>query len=71
MLVQSLKFIQQHQGNIHNISIYGQEKNPTIWKLDVAEINRDVAQILQQAIQDDELIQVGKINHGRALSIIR
>ena len=43
MLVQSLKFIQQHQGNIHNISIYGQEKNPTIWKLDAAEINRDVA----------------------------
>ena len=43
MFVQSLKFIQQHQGNIHNISIYGQEKNPTTWKLDVAEINRDVA----------------------------
>ena len=37
MLVQSLKFIQQYQGNIHNISIYGQEKNPTTWKLDVAE----------------------------------
>ena len=35
------------------------------------KINRDVAQMLQQAIQDDELIQVGKINHGRALSIIR
>ena len=33
MFVQSLKFIQQHQGNIHNISIYGQEKNPTTWKL--------------------------------------
>ena len=33
MLVQPLKFIQQHQGNIHNISIYGQEKNPTTWKL--------------------------------------
>lgn len=33
MFVQSLKFVQQHQGNIHNISIYGQEKNPTTWKL--------------------------------------
>lgn len=39
-------------------------------KLDVAEINRDVAQMLQQAIQDDELIQVGKIKHGRALSML-
>ena len=39
-------------------------------KLDVTEINRDVAQMLQQAIQDDELIQVGKIKHGRALSML-
>lgn len=33
MFVQSLKFIQNHQGNVRNISIYGQEKNPTTWKL--------------------------------------
>lgn len=33
MFVQSLKFIQGHQGNINNLSIYGQEKNPTTWKL--------------------------------------
>lgn len=33
MFVQSLKFIQRHQGNVHNLSIYGQEKNPTTWKL--------------------------------------
>lgn len=39
-------------------------------KLDVSDINRDVAQMLQQAIQDDELIQVGKIKHGRALSML-
>ena len=39
-------------------------------KLDVTDINRDVAQMLQQAIQDDELIQVGKIKHGRALSML-
>ena len=39
-------------------------------KLDVTEINRDVAQMLQQAIQDDELIRVGKIKHGRALSML-
>ena len=33
MFIQSLKFIQRHQGNTKNISIYGQEKNPTTWKL--------------------------------------
>lgn len=33
MFVQSLKFIQGHQGNVNNLSIYGQEKNPTTWKL--------------------------------------
>ena len=33
MFVQSTKFIKEHQGNIHNVSIYGQELNPTTWKL--------------------------------------
>ena len=33
MFFQSLKFIENHQGNVRNISIYGQEKNPTTWKL--------------------------------------
>lgn len=33
MFVQSKKFIESHQGNINNISIYGQESNPTTWKL--------------------------------------
>ncbi|MEG0794873.1 MAG: class I SAM-dependent DNA methyltransferase [Bacilli bacterium] len=33
MFVQSTKFIKEHQGNISNVSIYGQELNPTTWKL--------------------------------------
>ena len=33
MFIQSLKFVKEHQGNINNISIYGQEKNPTTWRL--------------------------------------
>ena len=33
MFVQSLKFIQRHQGNVNNLSIYGQEKVPVTWKL--------------------------------------
>ncbi|MCQ2911875.1 MAG: type I restriction-modification system subunit M [Clostridia bacterium] len=33
MFIQSLKFVQEHQGNIDNIGIFGQEKNPTTWRL--------------------------------------
>ena len=33
MFVQSIKFIQKHNGNARNLTIYGQEKNPTTWKL--------------------------------------
>ena len=27
------KFIEAHQGNLQNISVYGQESNPTTWKM--------------------------------------
>ena len=33
MFVQSAKFVENHSGNINNISIYGQDSNPTTWKL--------------------------------------
>ncbi len=33
MFVQSAKFVESHSGNIHNISIYGQDSNPTTWKM--------------------------------------
>lgn len=33
MFIQSEKFVEEHQGNIGNLSIYGQESNPTTWKL--------------------------------------
>ena len=33
MFVQSIKFIERHNGNARNLTIYGQEKNPTTWKL--------------------------------------
>lgn len=33
MFVQSKNFIENHAGNINNISIYGQEFNPTTWKM--------------------------------------
>ena len=33
MFVQSMKFVEENQGNIYNIGIFGQEKNPTTWRL--------------------------------------
>lgn len=33
MFVQSAKFIEIHSGNINDISVYGQDSNPTTWKL--------------------------------------
>ncbi|MBP1630112.1 MAG: putative type restriction enzyme protein [Bacteroidetes bacterium] len=33
MFVQSAKFIESHSANINNISIYGQDSNPTTWKM--------------------------------------
>ena len=33
MFVQSEKFVEEHQGLVDNISIYGQESNSTTWKL--------------------------------------
>lgn len=33
MFVQSAKFIESHSGNINDISVYGQDSNPTTWKL--------------------------------------
>jgi len=33
MFVQSSKFVKEHAGNVGNISIFGQESNPTTWRL--------------------------------------
>ena len=33
MFVQSVRFIENHSGNINSISVYGQDSNPTTWKL--------------------------------------
>ena len=33
MFVQSAKFVENHSGNINDISIYGQDSNPTTWKM--------------------------------------
>lgn len=43
MFVQSKNFLENHSGNINNISVYGQESNPTTWKM--AKMNLAIRQI--------------------------
>ena len=33
MFVQSARFVEHHAGNINDISVYGQESNPTTWRM--------------------------------------
>jgi type I restriction enzyme M protein len=33
MFVQSARFVEHHAGNINNLSVFGQDSNPTTWKL--------------------------------------
>ena len=33
MFVQSAKFVEQHSGRINDIAVYGQDSNPTTWKM--------------------------------------
>lgn len=33
MFVQSEKFVQAHGGSVHDLSVFGQESNPTTWRL--------------------------------------
>ena len=38
MFVQSERFVQSHGGRVDDISIYGQESNPTTWRLAVMNL---------------------------------
>lgn len=43
MFCQSAQFVKEHQGNVRDISIFGQESNPTTWKL--AKMNLAIRQL--------------------------
>lgn len=43
MFCQSVRFVKEHQGNVRDISIFGQESNPTTWKL--AKMNLAIRQL--------------------------
>lgn len=39
-------------------------------KLDVSEINRNVGQMLEESIKEDELINLGELSHGNSLELL-
>lgn len=39
-------------------------------KIDVKEINKNVAEMLERAIQDDEMLQIGEIHNSNRLSLL-
>lgn len=43
MFCQLTRFVREHQGNVRDISIFGQESNPTTWKL--AKMNLAIRQL--------------------------
>lgn len=45
-------------------------KISNIDKLDVSEINRNVARMLDEAIKEDELINLGKLSRGNSLELL-
>ncbi len=49
MFVMSEKFVQEHQGNIQDITIYGQESNQTTWKL--SKMNLAIRNINSQFVE--------------------
>lgn len=58
MFVQSAKFVSSHAGNINNISVYGQDSNPTTWKmcqmnLAIRGIEADLGQYNADTFFDD------------------
>jgi len=57
MFVQSEKFILAHSGKIDDLSIYGQESNPTTWKLSV--MNLAIRGIEANIVQGDSFHEDG------------
>ena len=58
MFVQSTKFIQRHQGKVQDLAIYGQEKNPTTWKLAkmnlaIRSLNGNLGKFADDTFQND------------------
>lgn len=59
MFVQSARFINEHQGSLNNISVFGQDSNPTTWKmaqmnLAIRGIEADLGQFAADTFFDDQ-----------------
>ena len=59
MFVQSARFIGEHQGNLNDISVFGQDSNPTTWKmaqmnLAIRGIEADLGKFAADTFFDDQ-----------------
>ncbi len=59
MFVQSAKFVENHHGNIRDLSVFGQEANPTTWKLAqmnlaIRGIEADLGEIFADTFFNDQ-----------------
>lgn len=59
MFVQSARFISEHQGSLNNISVFGQDSNPTTWKmaqmnLAIRGIEADLGKFAADTFFDDQ-----------------
>ncbi len=52
MFVQSAKFIESHAGNINQISVYGQDSNPTTWKMAQMKQKNFAVELLRKLIAE-------------------
>lgn len=55
MFVQPARFVESHAGNINDIFVYGQDSNPTTWKM--AQMNLDIRGIDADLAQHEEFQQ--------------
>ena len=59
MFVQSAKFVENHAGNVNDISVYGQDSNPTTWKMAqmnlaiISDVGVDVQRSGTRDVTDD------------------
>ena len=52
------------------VSVRSFISKPSGGKIDVKEINNNVAKMLEKAIQDDEMLQIGEVHNSNQLSIL-
>ncbi|HEV7646104.1 MAG TPA: N-6 DNA methylase [Pyrinomonadaceae bacterium] len=62
MLIQSLQYVEEQGQNVRNLSLYGQESNPTTWI--ICRMNMILHNISSATIEDGDTLEEPKILEG-------